>query len=80
MCYYCRRMNRKLVYTIVGVVAALGVIGVSSINIPNSSAVDEDSCANQNDRQDRFEDPSDPNNDKGNLESWTNSFKNSEPC
>ena len=84
MCYYCTRMNRKLVYTIVGVVAGLGVIGVSSINIPMSSAVDEDSCANQNDRQDRFEDrfedPSDPNNDKGNLESWTNSFKNREPC
>ena len=34
-------MNRKLVYTIVGVVAALGVIGVSSINIPMSLAVDE---------------------------------------
>ena len=84
MSSYCIRMNRKIVYTIVGVVAALGVIGVSSINIPNSLAVDEDSCSNQNGRQDRFEDrfedPSDPNNDKGNLESWTNSFKNREPC
>jgi hypothetical protein len=65
-------------------VVALATIATSITYIPTSSAVDEDSCANQNDRQDRFEDrfedPNDPNNDKGNLESWTNSFKNREPC
>jgi hypothetical protein len=77
-------MDSKLVYAIVGIVSLLGVIGTSIVNIPTSSAVDEDSCANQNDRQDRFEDKfednENPNNDKGNLESWTNSFKNREPC
>ena len=77
-------MDSKLVYSIVGIVSLLGVIGTSTANIPTSSAVDEDSCANQNDRQDRFEDTfedtENPNNDKGNLESWTNSFKNREPC
>lgn len=30
--------------------------------------------------EDRFEDDGNPNNDKGNEESWTNSFKNREPC
>jgi hypothetical protein len=77
-------MDSKLVYAIVGIVSLLGVIGTLTVNIPTSSAVDEDSCANQNDRQDRFEDTfedtENPNNDKGNLESWTNSFKNREPC
>ena len=28
----------------------------------------------------RFEDEGNPNNDKGNEESWTNSFKNRKPC
>jgi hypothetical protein len=77
-------MDSKLVYAIVGIVSLLGVLGTLTVNIPTSSAVDEDSCANQNDRQDRFEDmfedTENPNNDKGNLESWTNSFKNREPC
>jgi hypothetical protein len=77
-------MDSKLVYAIVGIVSLLGVIGTLTVNIPTSSAVNEDSCANQNDRQDRFEDTfedtENPNNDKGNLESWTNSFKNREPC
>jgi hypothetical protein len=77
-------MDSKLVYAIVGIVSLLGVIGTLTVNIPTSSAVNEDSCANQNDRQDRFEDTfedtENSNNDKGNLESWTNSFKNREPC
>jgi hypothetical protein len=64
-------MDSKLVYAIVGIVSLLGVLGTLTVNIPTSSAVDEDSCANQNDRQDRFEDmfedTENPNNDKGNL-------------
>jgi hypothetical protein len=49
-------MNTKLVYAMVGIVATLGVLGTSTVNIPTSSAVSDESCANQNDRQDRFED------------------------
>ena len=56
----------------------------STVTIPTSSAVSDEACANQMDRQDRFqdkfEDDGNPNNDKGNEESWTNSFKNREPC
>jgi hypothetical protein len=48
-------MNTKLVHVIVTIVATLGVIGMATMNIPTISAVDEHSCANQNDRQDRFE-------------------------
>jgi hypothetical protein len=77
-------MKTKLGYAVLGMVVTLAAIGIPPLNIHSSSAVDEDSCANQNDRQDRFEDrfedPENPNNDKGNLESWTNSFKNREPC
>jgi hypothetical protein len=65
-------------------ILVIGVTGISTINIPVSSAVDDDSCANQMEQQERsqdeFEDTDNPNNDKGNLESWTNSFKNREPC
>ena len=78
------RMNTKLVHVIVAIVATLGVIGMATTNITTISAGDEHSCANQNDRQDRFEDRFEDdgnlNNDKGNEESWTNSFKNREPC
>ena len=77
-------MKTKLGYAVAGMVITLAAIGIPPLNIPTSSAVDEHSCANQNDRQDgfedRLEDPENPNNDKGNLESWTNSFKNREPC
>jgi hypothetical protein len=77
-------MNTKLVYVMMSAVATLGIIGMTAMNIPTSSAVSDQSCANQNDRQgrfeDRFEDDGNPNNDKGNEESWTNSFKNREPC
>jgi hypothetical protein len=77
-------MKTKLGYAIVGMVVTLAAIGIPTLNIHRSSAVEEDSFANQNDRQDRFEDrfedPENPNNDKGNIELWTNSFKNREPC
>jgi hypothetical protein len=73
-------MKTKLGYAIVGMVVTLAAIGIPTQNIHRSSAVEEDSFANQNDRQDRFEDrfedPENPNNDKGNIELWTNSFKN----
>jgi hypothetical protein len=73
-------MKTKLGYAIVGMVVTLAAIGIPTLNIHRSSAVEEDSFANQNDRQDRFEDrfedPENPNNDKGNIELWTNSFKN----
>jgi hypothetical protein len=67
------------------VIATVGIGGMAAMNIPNISAVDEDSCANQNARQDRFEDrfegdDENPNNDNGATESWLNSFKNREPC
>ena len=75
-------MNRRLAYVIVGIISVVG--GISTIDVPTSSAVDDDSCSNQMERQERFqdefEDTENPNNDKGNLESWTNSFKNREPC
>lgn len=75
-------MNTKLVYVIVSVVTTM-VMGISTMSIPTTSAVDDDSCANQMERQDsfedRFEDDGNPN-DKGNEESRTNSFKNREPC
>ena len=77
-------MKTKLGYAIVGMVVTLAAIGIPTLNIHTSSAMEEDSFANQNDRQDRFEDrfedPENPNNDKGNIELWTNSFKNREPC
>lgn len=77
-------MKTKLGYAIVGMVVTLAAIGIPTQNIHRSSAVEEDSFANQNDRQDRFEDrfedPENPNNDKGNIELWTNSFKNIESC
>jgi hypothetical protein len=77
-------MNTKLVYAMVGIVAILGVLSTSTVTIPIISAVSDEACANQMDRQDRFqdkfEDYGNPNNDKGNEESWTNSFKNREPC
>jgi hypothetical protein len=76
-------MNTKLVYAIVGIVTTM-VMGISTMSIPTTSAVDDDSCTNQMERQDRFEDKfeddGNPNNDKGNEESWTNSFKNRDPC
>jgi len=74
-------MNKKLVYVTVGVVMTM-VIGITTTNVTTAFAVDDDSCANQMERQDRFEDrfedDGNPNNDKGNEESWTNSFKNRE--
>jgi hypothetical protein len=77
-------MKTKLGYAIVGMVVTLAAIGMPTLNIHTSSAMEEDSFANQNDRQDRFEDrfgdPENPNNDKGNIELWTNSSKNREPC
>jgi hypothetical protein len=77
-------LNKKLNYAIAGIFVTLGILGSQAMNIPTSSAVDDDSCANQMERQDRFEDKfeddGNPNNDKGNEESWTNSFKNREPC
>jgi hypothetical protein len=76
-------MNTKLVYVIVSVVMTM-VMRISLASVQTTSAVDDDSCANQMERQDRFEDKfeddGNPNNDKGNEESWTNSFKNREPC
>ena len=72
-------MNTKLVYAMVGIVAILGVLSTSTVTIPISSAVSDEACANQMDRQDRFqdkfEDDGNPNNDKGNEESWTKLFQ-----
>ena len=77
-------MKTKLGYAIVGMVVTLAAIGIPTLNIHTSSPMEEDSFANQNDRQNRFEDRfgdlENPNNDKGNIELWTNSFKNREPC
>ena len=49
-------MKTKLGYAIVGMVVTLAAIGMPTLNIHTSSAMEEDSFANQNDRQDRFED------------------------
>jgi hypothetical protein len=84
-------MDANLVYAIASLGITLGLCGTATINIPiamATAATGDPQCDNYFERKDRFadrdedidENPNEGHGDRGEKESFINSFKNGGPC